>query len=101
LRGAAARHWDGMPQKSKQKCPVLGDLAVPHTIHAVYEEDLDEFLEELGLTEPLTQGRLSCLACQKTVTRETLGCIFPLDGEIAACCDGPACLEQLPEEVLS
>jgi len=101
VQSVPARNRDLRPQETKQESSVLGDLAVAHSIRAVYEEDLDEFLEELGLTEPLREGRLTCFACEKTVSRETLGCVFPLAGEIAICCDDPSCLEALPEEVIT
>jgi hypothetical protein len=67
-------------------------------IHAVLNRDLDGLLESLGLTEDLANGKLNCHCCGHKLSRENIGCIYPVNREIRLCCTTLDCLEKALEE---
>jgi len=69
-------------------------------LHAVYEEDLPRLLKSLGLSDALDRGVLRCYTCDDALTAETVGCIFPYQGEIHLCCERLSCLDNLPVKPL-
>lgn len=68
-------------------------------IHAVSDNDLDGLIENLGLVESLEKELLFCSYCGKKLSRENIGCIYPLENEIRLCCDTLSCLEKTLEEM--
>lgn len=68
-------------------------------IHAVSNNDLDRLIESLGLGESLKEEKLFCSCCGKKLTRENVGCIYPLKREIKLCCNTLDCLEKALEEI--
>ena len=69
-------------------------------ILAVYEDDLDSFLEDLGMIERLRAG-MPCEICGVNVTRENLGYIFFIDQQPKLCCDNTACYYELMRTAMS
>lgn len=51
-------------------------------IHAVFNRDLYELLDSLGLIEKLDKGLLFCSFCGKKIISGNIGCIYPLKNEI-------------------
>ena len=68
-----------------------------YELHAVYNEDLDFFLKNLGILKALENGELSCFSCGSTVTKENFGCVLPEDDEIKICCDSLECFDKALE----
>lgn len=64
-------------------------------LKAVGNDDLDDYLNSLGLLQPLQLGQVKCAVCGKRVTKNTFSCIFPHDGEICLCCNDLACYEKV------
>ena len=60
-------------------------------ILVVHEQNLDSFLESLGLLEALENGELVCGVCGSVITRENFRCVYPDNGEIKACCSALHC----------
>jgi hypothetical protein len=67
-------------------------------IHAVSDRDLDGLLESLGLTEDLANGKLNCYCCGSKLSKENIGCIYPIKNEVKLCCSTLDCLEKALEE---
>lgn len=61
-------------------------------IQAVYEDDVENFLETLGILDELDNNLVKCYFCEKPVTRQNFGACFPADAIIAVCCDNPECI---------
>jgi hypothetical protein len=68
-------------------------------IHAVSSRDLDGLLQSLGLMEDLANGKLNCRCCGSKLSRENIGCIYPINKEIRLCCNTLDCLEKALEEI--
>ncbi len=55
-------------------------------ILAVHEQNLDSFLESVGLLHALETGKLRCGICGSLITRENFRGVFPEEGELKVCC---------------
>ncbi len=62
-------------------------------ILAVHEQNLDSFLQSVGLLEALENGQLKCGICGSLITRENFRCIYPDKGELKVCCSVLHCYE--------
>jgi hypothetical protein len=67
-------------------------------IIAVSNDDLDGFIRSLGLSEKLANGLLSCYRCGVQLSRQNIGCIYPMNREIRLCCNSLECLQQAIDE---
>jgi hypothetical protein len=63
----------------------------------LHKRRLDDFLTELGILDAFNSGTLVCKLCERTITRENLGYIFPYQGEIVLCCDDAKCIYKMQE----
>lgn len=66
-------------------------------LQAVFDDDLQEFLEGLGLWGKLQRGELRCKFCGTIITVENLHSLFPQSGRIQLVCDAPDCIRRLTE----
>lgn len=66
-------------------------------IQAIHDEDLEKFLDGLGILNKLKHGELKCKFCDNSVTLETLHSLFPQSGSIKVVCDNPGCISGLSE----
>ena len=74
-------------------------MIMKEKIHAVSNRDLDKLLVSLGLMEDLTKDKLDCCCCGSKLSRENIGCIYPMNKEIRLCCNKLDCLKKALEEV--
>jgi hypothetical protein len=65
---------------------------VSTTIHAVHDDDLDEFLNNINLLGKFKSGQIKCFLCKGTITKENLYSIFPDSGDIKFSCNKPECV---------
>jgi len=64
-------------------------------IHAVHEENIDEFLRSIGLFEAIEKKELSCFCCNKKIGKDDFGCVFSYENKIRVCCDEIECLQKV------
>lgn len=64
-------------------------------IRAVHDDDLDAFLESIGLKRKFQAGELKCKFCGDPITGENLLAILPQSGTIHVVCSKPSCQQQL------
>jgi hypothetical protein len=64
---------------------------------AVHVNDLDVFLDSLGIKQDIESGVMLCLICNCKINRENLGLIFVIKGEIKICCNKPECYLKVNE----
>ncbi|MHA1285678.1 MAG: hypothetical protein ACTSQP_24520, partial [Promethearchaeota archaeon] len=63
---------------------------------AVHEDDLIQLLKSLGIYEQIINGEYNCMFCEKVITLENLGAIFPdKTGKIYLICDEPSCFKKI------
>jgi len=62
------------------------------TIHAVHDDDLEEFLNSIKLLGKFRSGQIKCSLCNETITRENLYSIYPDSGVIKFSCNRPECV---------
>ena len=62
-------------------------------IKAVHSDDLEQYLESLGLLSSIKEGRFLCSICGKIITLENILCIYPENQEVKFCCDSSECYE--------
>ncbi len=68
-------------------------------IKAIYEGDLDRFLDKLELLELLEKGELVCAVCNEKITRDNFRFIFSEDNEIKVCCSSIQCYEKVISKI--
>ena len=64
-------------------------------LRAVHDDDLDEFLESLGILKAIDAGRVTCRFCGDAVSQANLHAVFPFQGSVETTCDRPACVRAL------
>jgi hypothetical protein len=65
------------------------------TLRAVHDDDLEAFLEALGIASDVRAGRMDCAFCKDTVTLANLHAVFPDGGDVKVVCDRPDCVKEL------
>lgn len=68
-------------------------------INAVYSEDMEEFLDSLGILDEIRQGRKACYFCHKNLNIEEIQSVFPFDGDIQLCCNSVKCNSMFARKV--
>lgn len=66
-------------------------------IKGVYDEDLPELLEKLGIKDDFYQGKIRCAFSNEVVTAENFLGIFPDGQEIKFVCDNEIARAKLAE----
>jgi len=61
-------------------------------VKAVYDQDLKQVLENLGILDKLIAGELNCAVCGCEVDLANLGAIFPEGDEVGVSCDNNRCV---------
>jgi hypothetical protein len=67
-------------------------------IEAIHEDNIEDFLQKIGLLESLKNGELHCASCDCTITKENIQCFFSYEGKIGFCCENFVCYEKLIEK---
>lgn len=61
-------------------------------VKAVYDQDLQRVLANLGILDELIAGKLGCAVCGCQVDLDNLGTIFPEDDKVRVSCDNNRCV---------
>lgn len=61
-------------------------------LNAVHENNLEIFLRSIGALDEIQAGLHRCKFCQKQITMDNFGAVFPKDQAIHLVCDLPSCL---------
>ncbi|MBV6437924.1 MAG: hypothetical protein DCC53_16900 [Chloroflexi bacterium] len=69
------------------------------SIDAVYDDDLLELLDNLGLKSKFENGILKCAFCNDVIDWKNLHSIFPHGGQVKFSCSKPACVKSLVEKL--
>ena len=64
-------------------------------LHAVYDDDLTEVLEALGVFSDFAGGRLRCAQCGDVITEENLYALYPDSGQVKVVCHKADCIAGL------
>jgi hypothetical protein len=68
------------------------------SIKAVHDDDLSSLLNSLNLEQLVTEGKVHCLFCQRSVSSDNIGALVPRASDIAIVCEEPECLAKLAVE---
>lgn len=68
-------------------------------IHAIYDEELESLLKNLGLFHDFSAGLLHCSISRDVITWENLNAIYPDSGSIKVTCSRPECVAALATKV--
>ncbi|MEO0091914.1 MAG: hypothetical protein ABIK61_04300 [candidate division WOR-3 bacterium] len=60
-------------------------------IKAVYDTDLEPFLEKLGLLEDLKNGKLKCSVCACELSLTNFGGVYKQNGQLKLFCQKSEC----------
>lgn len=71
--------------------------SIPEKIHAIHDDDLESFLDSLGLLKSLKKGDLKCKFCNEIITLDSFYSIFPDSGEISIVCKKDQCIHAFLE----
>ena len=63
-------------------------------LKVVHEEDLEKYLNSLGILEGVKKGEFSCRHCGTEINLENFLCMYPIGDEIVICCDNPECYQK-------
>lgn len=64
-------------------------------VNAVFDDDLMQVLEDLGIRKKFERGEEKCKFCRKVVDLSNLASLFKQSGDIKFVCDSPECLHAL------
>ena len=64
-------------------------------VKAVYDQDLEQLLANLGILDKLVAGDLTCAVCGCQVDLDNLGTIFPDDDKVGVSCDNSKCIRAI------
>lgn len=64
-------------------------------LKAVYDPDLEDLMERLGLLGRFNAGSLHCSSCKDQITRDNLHAFFAHGGQIKVSCSRPECIRIL------
>lgn len=64
-------------------------------VKAVYEQDLEQVLSNLGILDDLVAGKLNCAVCGRQVDLDNLGAIFSDDDGVGISCDNDMCIRTI------
>lgn len=64
-------------------------------VKAIYDQDLERVLANLGILDKLIAGELKCAVCGCEVDLDNLGAIFPHNDEIGVSCDNDRCIRAI------
>ena len=65
------------------------------SIKAIHSHDMKTYLARLGVLDDVLKGNSRCAICKKTVTPETISCLYPENGQVMFVCDNASCAESL------
>jgi len=71
------------------------------TVEAVHDEDLQVFLESLGLLDGIREGKYHCHHCNIVITFHNLLAVYPFKDEIRFACSNFECFKLMNEEIAS
>ena len=60
-------------------------------IYAVHDNDIENYLNELGLLEKVVNNECYCAFCGCSIDLENLGAIVPYEGKIIIICEKSEC----------
>ncbi|MHA2142691.1 MAG: hypothetical protein ACXADD_14465 [Candidatus Thorarchaeota archaeon] len=66
-------------------------MAKDRIVNAVHEDDLEEFLESIGLLPELKSGQLRCTLCDDAIRIDEIAMIKVDRGQISFLCHKPVC----------
>jgi len=69
-------------------------------ILAFHEQNLEEVLQRLELFDDFRNRKLRCSVCNRILTKENFGCIYPEDNDIKVCCSNLKCLNEIRKKEL-
>ena len=61
-------------------------------IDAILDEEVDTFLDRLGIKKEFDAGDFRCSVCGRIITRENLKLIIPSETHFEFVCDNPVCM---------
>jgi hypothetical protein len=64
-------------------------------LKAVHDEDLENFIDRLGILKKFKSGEIKCKFCEAPITFENLHSLFPQSGAIKFVCDSSDCVRKL------
>ena len=64
-------------------------------LRAVHDNDLEAFLERLGILEAIKEKHLTCASCGSIISLENFGGVFPIDNNVGVVCDRLECMAPL------
>ena len=64
-------------------------------VKAVYEQDLEQVLANLGILDKLIAGELNCAVCSCQVDLDNLGTIFVDGDNVGVSCDNDRCIRAI------
>ncbi|WP_163538332.1 hypothetical protein [Gracilibacillus sp. YIM 98692] len=68
-------------------------------INAVYSEELEEFLDSLGVLEEIKNGEKKCYFCNSIVDVSDIQTVFPMDDDVQICCNKSKCNDAFNRKV--
>lgn len=68
-------------------------------VEAVHEDDLEIFLENLGILNGLKSGKYHCYHCENLLNFDNLIAVYPIGDEIRFTCSKSNCFNLMNEDL--
>lgn len=63
-------------------------------INAVHDDDLERFLDSIGVLHDIRSGNVRCKFCSDQVNLDNLSTVFPDSGSVSFVCNEQECLRK-------
>jgi hypothetical protein len=64
-------------------------------VNVVHDQDLEAFLDKIGVLQDYLSGEKKCKFCKIVMTLDNLHSVFPQSGDVKFVCDKPECIREL------
>lgn len=69
----------------------VGDHMHAAQLKAVFEDDISEFLDSIGMLDFVIKGKAHCSECGEKVFLKTISLVYPENNDIKFCCENSRC----------
>lgn len=64
-------------------------------LRAVFDDDLDQLIDSLGLRDQFESGNIRCGFCNEVITFDNLRALTKIKDEIVVICDKAQCIDRI------
>ena len=75
----------------------MKDIQEREKLAAIHDDNLKEYLSNLGEYHKVIEGKCKCKFCSRTITMDNISSMFPESGTIKYVCDDMKCVVKMSQ----